>query len=197
MEEEDVSSSLVSPDIVDFVDDCCDASPFVVSAGTITGIGSTTCISIVPKETRLLLLLLRRIHVGEPCFSCFWVWRCVEVVAVDSSSVVRVEGEDAKLAVVADDASALLALAPAADADSFKISRQLLAPALGIVGEHAGLSPKALAAPILSLEADVGRNVVVTDGSRKTNLAGVIYRRYLAREVCTSSARTNKWQRRE
>lgn len=189
-EEEDVSSSFASPDIVDVVG-VCDTSAFVESAGTFTGIGLTTCISIVPKETWLLLLLLRRLHVGAPCFTCFWVsvWRCA--VVVDSSADAESEKEDAKLVAVADDASALLALAPAADIDSSKISRQLLGSVPGIVGEHARLSPKPSAVP--SLEADVGRNVVVTYGSRmrKTSLAGVIYRCFCTRGLPAAHERIN------
>ena len=64
------------------------------------------------------------------------------------------------MVAVAEEATALLSLA-AEDTDSSRISRQLLVPALGIVGEHAGLLPKSFA-------------VLVWAGSRKTNLAGVI-----------------------
>lgn len=65
------------------------------------------------------------------------------------------------MVAVAEEATALLSLATE-DTDSSRISRQLLVPALGIVGEHAGLLlPKSFA-------------VLVWAGSRKTNLAGVI-----------------------
>ena len=68
------------------------------------------------------------------------------------------------MVAVAEEATALLVDLPLAteDMDSSKISRQLLVPALGIVGEHAGLLPKSFAVLFLA-------------GSRKTNLAGVIY----------------------
>ena len=89
-----------------------------------------------------------------------------------------------------DEVTSLVLPLATEDTDSFKISRQLLVPALGIVGEYAGLLPKSLAV----LSSDVGQKEVlpvlvrsVRSGSRKTNLAGVIT--HLSRTCSTSHAR--------
>ena len=109
----------------------------------------------------------------------------VRVVTVSTAA------DEERDAAVADEVTALvLPLASEGTDSSFKISRQFLVPALGIVGEYAGLLPKSLAVP----SSDVGQKevvpVLVRAGSRKTNLAGVIYLLiHLSRTCSTSHAR--------
>jgi hypothetical protein len=66
--EEEDSSSPASSGVVNVL--ACFLSD-VTDADSDTGIGSTTCISMVPKETRLLLLLLLRALGG--LFFSSWV----------------------------------------------------------------------------------------------------------------------------
>ena len=57
----------------------------------------------------------------------------VRVVTVSTAA------DEERDAAVADEVTALVLPLATEDTDSFKISRQLLVPALGIVGEYAGL----------------------------------------------------------